>query len=105
MVGPAADPCRCDVECGYVSSGTPVKRYSVSVVRERLADALDAAERGVPVIIERKGVRYRLTVEKATRPAKRRRPRIEVLDEDVAAGSWTWDLAQRGLAFKGGRRR
>ena len=82
-----------------------MKRYLASVVRERLSDALDAAERGVPVIIERKGVRYRLTVEKATSAPTRRQPRIEVLDKDVAAGCWTWDLGPVGLAFKGGRRR
>ena len=38
----------------------------VSAGRERLSDALDEAQRGIPVIIARKGVRYRLTVEKAT---------------------------------------
>jgi hypothetical protein len=77
----------------------------VSAARERLADALDAAERGVPVIIERRGVRYRLAVEKATSPPKRRRPRIEVLDDDVAAGRWTWGATRIGLAFKSGQRR
>ena len=31
------------------------KRYTVAAVRERLADALDEAEKGIPVIIERRG--------------------------------------------------
>jgi hypothetical protein len=82
-----------------------MKRYTVSVVRERLADALDEAQRGIPVIIERKGVRYRLTVEKTTARPKRRRPYIEVLDPSVANADWTWDWKPGGLAFKGRRRK
>jgi hypothetical protein len=36
------------------------RRYTASAgMRERFAAALDEAERGVPVIIERKGVQYR----------------------------------------------
>ena len=81
-----------------------MKRYLVSTVRERLADALDEAQRGIPVIIERKGVRYRLTVEKtAPRPTRRQR-RIDVLDPSVANAEWTWDWKPGGLAFRGRRR-
>ena len=32
-----------------------MKRYTVAQVRERLASALDEVERGVPVVIERRG--------------------------------------------------
>jgi hypothetical protein len=81
-----------------------MKRYTVAVVRERLADALDEAERGIPVIIERKGVRYRLAVEKAPAPRRRRRSRIEVLDPGVSSGEWTWDRTSRGLTFQRRRR-
>jgi hypothetical protein len=53
------------------------------------------------VFIERKGVRYRLTVEP---PAKRKKappkPRIEVLDEQALEHGWTWDLTARGLRFR-----
>jgi len=83
-----------------------MKRYTVSVVRERLAEALDEADRGVPVIIERKGVRYRLTVEKpVSRRKSRRQAYIEILDPAVARGLWTWEWTPRGLAFRGRRRR
>ena len=81
-----------------------MKRYTVSVVRERLAEALDEADRGVPVIIERKGVRYRLSVEKPA-VARRRRPRIEILDPAVEQGQWTWDWTPRGLKFRDARRK
>jgi hypothetical protein len=75
------------------------KRYTVSVVRERLAEALDAAESGIPVFIERKGVRYRLAVDqpKAKPP---RRSTIEVLDPAVREGEWTWDSGPKGLRFR-----
>jgi antitoxin (DNA-binding transcriptional repressor) of toxin-antitoxin stability system len=78
-----------------------MKKYPVSVVRERLSEALDAAARGTPVIIERRGVRYRLTVE-APKPARarRRKPRIEILDPAVAAGHWSWDWTPAGLTFR-----
>ena len=82
------------------------KRYSVSQVRERLSDALDEADRGTPVVIERRGVRYQLTrmaAVTATRPS-RRRPRIKVLDPAVTAGQWRWDWLPDGpLAFVDGR--
>lgn len=81
-----------------------VKRYTVAMVRERLAEALDEAERGVPVFIERRGVRYTLAVE---RPARRRTraPRLfSVTDKAIAEGRWTWDLAADGLRFRARRR-
>jgi len=81
-----------------------MKRYTVSVVRERLAEALDEAERGVPVIIERKGVRYRLVVEKAVSSRKPRRSHLEILDPAVAGGQWSWEWTPKGLTFRGKRR-
>lgn len=78
-----------------------MKPYSASTVRERFSEVLDEAERGEPVFIERKGVRYRLTVE---RPAKRKKaspkPRIEVLDPAALENGWTWDLTTKGLRFR-----
>jgi hypothetical protein len=80
-----------------------MKMYTVATLRRRLADALDETERGVPVIIERRGVRYRLSVETA-RP-RRRVPQsiIEVVDPAVAEGQWTWEWTTAGLRFHGGR--
>lgn len=76
-----------------------VKNYPVSVVRERLSQALDEAQRGEPVFIERAGVTYRLSVELPTRRPKRRRPTIEVLDPAVTAGEWTWEPSGGALRF------
>jgi len=82
-----------------------MKRYTVAVVRERLAEALDEAERGNPVIIERKGVRYRLTVERPVSPRTARRSHIEIRDPAVLRGQWSWDWTPKGLAFRSRRRR
>jgi len=78
------------------------KRYTVGAVRERLAEALDEAERGIPVIIERRGVRYRLTVEPTEpRAGRHREPRITIVDPLVRDGGWTWDWTPDGVAFQG----
>jgi hypothetical protein len=82
-----------------------MKSYMVSTVRERLSEALDEAERGIPVFIERKGVRFRLSVEAPTRSRKpARKPRIEVLDPAIDDGQWTWDWAPGQLKLRGRRR-
>ena len=82
------------------------KRYTVAHVRERLSDALDEAERGVPVIIERRGTRFRLSVasDPPSRP-KRRTPRIEVIDPAVAEGQWSWSWTPRSLSLRTRKRR
>ncbi len=77
-----------------------MKKYKVAMVRERLSQALDEAERGEPVFIERSGVIYRLSVERpAARRAKVRQRGIEILDPAVAGGDWTWDTAGGELQF------
>jgi antitoxin (DNA-binding transcriptional repressor) of toxin-antitoxin stability system len=80
-----------------------MKRYTVAGLRERLAKALDEAEQGVPVIIERRGVRYRLVVESADAPRKPRPPQIDVLDPTIDGGNWTWTWSPKGLKFRGRR--
>ena len=78
-----------------------MKNYTASLVRERLSEALDYADRGEPVFIERKGVRYRLSVDT---PGRRKRPsqpsRIQVVDPAVAEGRWTWDWTAAGPRFR-----
>ena len=77
------------------------KRYTVAAVRERLAEALDQAEQGIPVIIERRGIRYRLTVEPdASRARSTPEPRITIVDPAVRRGDWTWDWTPDGFAFQ-----
>jgi hypothetical protein len=82
-----------------------MKKYSVALLRERLSEALDEAETGIPVVVERRGVRYTLTAETRKRPRTARRPRIEILDPAVADGQWTWEWTPAGLELKGRRRR
>jgi antitoxin (DNA-binding transcriptional repressor) of toxin-antitoxin stability system len=78
-----------------------MRRYPVSVARERLADILDAADAGQRVVIERRGVRYIIEAEKRRRPATPPRPPalIKVLDESLRSGEWTWRWRDDGLAF------
>ena len=81
------------------------KRYTVSHVRERLSDALDEAERGVPVFIERHGKRFQLSLAPETpRRTATRKPKIEVLDAAVAAGLWTWEWTARGVKLRSRRK-
>jgi antitoxin (DNA-binding transcriptional repressor) of toxin-antitoxin stability system len=80
---------------------TPMKRYTVAQVREQLATALDDAERGEPIIIERRGVRFLLAVETKKPRSAPRQSRIETLDPAVASGQWTWVWTAKGLRFKG----
>lgn len=77
-----------------------MKRYPVAVLRERLAEALDEAYAGIPVIIERKGVQYRLTRESPRKKRAAARERLfEIVDPAVMAGEWNWDWSPSGLKF------
>lgn len=82
-----------------------MKRYTVSQVRERLAEALDQADRGESVVIERKGVRYSLRVDRPPRKPKKHKPMFKVLDPAVAAGQWTWDWEHGTPTFRDTRKR
>jgi antitoxin (DNA-binding transcriptional repressor) of toxin-antitoxin stability system len=76
-----------------------VSRYPVSVARERLADLLDDAEAGKPVVIERRGVQYAITaVQPATRPRARRKL-IASADAAIESGEWSWTWREGQLAF------
>lgn len=77
-----------------------MRKYTVSVVRERFAQALDEAQRGEPVFIERKGVTYRLSLEKPAKNAAPGKTHFEVLDPAVEAGQWTWDWKPGRLTFR-----
>jgi hypothetical protein len=78
-----------------------MKRYPVALLRERLSEALNDADRGVPVIIERKGVRYRLAREPQQRRTATRKPVIDRIDPAVAGGEWSWDWTPKGLVLAG----
>ena len=77
-----------------------MKKYTVSMVRERFAEALDNADRGEPVFIERRGVTYELTVRKAPARRKKSSPQIEILDEAIVEGNWTWEWEKGDLQLR-----
>jgi hypothetical protein len=77
-----------------------MKKFTVAMVRERLAEALDSALGGEPVFIERRGVTYRLSVEQPKKTRKTRKPLFEVLDPALVHGQWTWDWNDGRLQFR-----
>ena len=78
-----------------------MKRYTVAQARQRFAEVLDAAERGDPVVIERRGVRFIVEAQqRRRRPPVHRTSVIQRLDPAVAAGEWTWSWKAEGLRFK-----
>jgi hypothetical protein len=76
-----------------------MKRYPVSVARERLADVLDAADAGEGVIIERRGVQYEIRTKKRTTSRREPAPVITAADRAVTGGEWTWNMGENGLTF------
>ena len=83
-----------------------MKHYTASLARERLSEALDYADRGEPVFIERKGVRYKLSLDTPKPKPKRARraSRIQIVDQAVAEGRWTWDWTATGARFRAPRK-
>ena len=77
-----------------------MKKYSVSMVRERLSEALDAADKGQPVFIERRGVTYELIVQKEPRTRKKVARQIDILDRAIADGNWTWEWKKGDLELR-----
>lgn len=83
-----------------------MKRYTAATARQQFSLLLDTAERGESVVIERRGVRFRVRVE--DKPALKSPPRrtalIEFVDPAVAAGRWSWDWEPKGLRFVSSKR-
>ena len=83
-----------------------MKRYTAAQARQQFSLLLDTVERGESVVIERRGVRFRIRVEQqsALKAAARRAPVIEFVDPAVAAGHWSWDWEPKGLRFATAKR-
>jgi antitoxin (DNA-binding transcriptional repressor) of toxin-antitoxin stability system len=77
-----------------------MKCYTVAQLRKRLADVLNEAERGVPVVIERRGVRFVLKAQPAPARRQTRTSVIEIIDPAVTEGQWEWTWARKGLRFR-----
>ena len=77
-----------------------MKRFTTATAKQRFSLLLDAAERGESVIIERRGVRFRVQPEHQPVSKKtRRKPVIEIVDPAVAQGVWQWQWRTDGLRF------
>jgi antitoxin (DNA-binding transcriptional repressor) of toxin-antitoxin stability system len=86
-----------------------MKRYSASELRQNLARAFDEVERGEPVVVERRGRRFRIVAEPVAKPRARIKPFFKLSDASLLAGGWTWTWGGPGrrmrlVARKGGRR-
>jgi prevent-host-death family protein len=80
-------------------------RLTASEARQEFFRLLDAVEQGEAVIVERKGVRFRLSVVPRERTDRSASP-VLVNDPDVLSGNWTWAGDQAGrLQFRPRRRR
>ena len=78
-----------------------MKPLKVAEARARFGEVLDEAERGVPVFIERRGVRFRVVVDAAPKAA---RASFDFVDAEVLDGEWSWEHGKGGLTFKAQRK-
>ena len=78
-----------------------MKPMKVAEARARFGEVLDEAESGVPVVIERRGVRFRVVVDDTPKPT---RASFAFVDADVLNGQWGWDQGKSGLRFKAHRK-
>lgn len=78
-----------------------MKHLRVAEARARFGEVLDDAEKGAPVIIERRGVRFRVVAEAAQAPdaGSQGEPLFAHVDSAVMAGQWSWKPAAGGMAF------
>ena len=77
-----------------------MKHLKVAEARARFGEILDEAERGVPVFIERRGVRFKVIADVAASSETAPPPDpFGYVDPAVMTGNWTWKLGPKGLAF------
>ena len=70
-------------------------RTTAAQARQNLSRLLDAAERGEEVIVERRGVRFRIVAEAAEPAAPPGEPLL-VADDAVLSGEWHWEAGADG---------
>jgi antitoxin (DNA-binding transcriptional repressor) of toxin-antitoxin stability system len=77
----------------------------VAEARARFGEILDQAEKGMPVVIERRGVRFRVVAEPQARAAVPAAKVFSVIDPAVMAAQWSWTAGAKGLRFAPRRKR
>ena len=75
-----------------------MKFLKVAEARARFGEVLDQAEAGAPVLIERRGVRFRVVVDEA--PKAGSRTGFAFVDDAVMGGQWSWEPSKDGVNFK-----
>jgi prevent-host-death family protein len=73
-----------------------MKQYTVSELRQQLAGALDRAERGEPVVIARRGRRFRIVTDTPSRGRVRAKAFFQVTDARLLETGWTWERTAPG---------
>ena len=82
-----------------------MKHLKVAEARARFGEILDDAEKGKPVVIERRGVRFRVVAEPEVRVTVRKGKVFSAIDPVVMAGQWSWTAGPTGLRFAARRKR
>lgn len=82
-----------------------MEHLKVAEARARFGEILDEAEKGMPVLIERRGVRFRLVAEKGPPSKASKSALFDFVDAGVMTGQWTWKASAKGLAFAPRRKR
>lgn len=77
-----------------------MKQYTVSELREHLAGAFDRAERGEPVVIARRGRRFRLVTDTPTDARGRAKAFFQVTDPRLLEIGWTWEWTAPGRPLR-----
>ena len=73
---------------------------NAAAARGQLSHLLDEVEQGEEVVVERRGVRFRLVLDVSPREDIPPSPLI-IDDPEVLAGNWTWRSAENGqLVFQ-----
>ncbi len=73
-----------------------MSRFTVTEARKQLFRLLDSAEKGEEVILERKGTRFRLMLDPGPKSGDPSVALLDVADEDVLSGEWTWTSGAEG---------
>ena len=82
-----------------------MKHMKVAEARARFGEVLDEAEKGASVVIERRGVRFRVTAEPPRTPRRTPPGLFESVDPSLLDGQWTWQSGPAGLTFTPRRKR
>ena len=82
-----------------------MKHMKVAEARARFGEILDEAQKGAEIVIERRGVRFRVTADGPRTPRRTPPVLFEAVDPGVLEGQWVWEAGPAGLTFKARRKR